>query len=817
MENNVFTREWWTETLQLNEISNDEVIERVVKGFNLVYDKRGFGNSYTTKTGKANIALAKRINVWIKENFPDNNIGISFEKVHGLIRLSENKLYESPPIEFEQDDYQDYTLQNRHKIEKAARAFNLPISDMEYAFNAGREVVLSDEMWDNLQNSKSYGMKSLDDAIQHALKLGIEPKPYIEAIKKGNELPLPLVLCYGPNKYYLVGGEIILSLYRALGSIPTVLQGTLNLQTKQLHQPTSLGEELTENKQYKTKLSPEQLTTLKTFLKYATEELKLEKIPSGLTLSHDNSKAKGDHTFGYFNPETDKIWLYVSNRNMADILRTLAHELVHLKQHEEGRIKADSGKTGSDIENEANAKAGVLLRNFGKQHEEIYESFKKKLNEVGGLELAYPWSYAGIVGKSEKYIFKTEFTEYFVYFTRIEEQKGFIEYERAYFPKGKYPNVLTGEGKPLAINATVMAITINFLNRNKEWDAVYISPIGEQRRKLVISFLNKSLPPEYYFEERGLSIYIYRRENLKENLNEGFKELVLSAALSLGLLTASGTTKSTSVDDKLEATEYCKSVFNDSTLNKAKKYWANWLQDPATVEKIAKNYKTTSKDITQNYIPKWLKIIEPIKIVYKNMSSQIIAGVDTAPSNTAMYVNPHCIVFQPKYREKYQEDAIRTMVHELQHKMTSLIPINPEEVVNAALGERTGKYGERLKDEVLKRIANEFGIDMNISKRRARHYINIFYGSKWTNTYAKSSTEMTSRIDALKYKYGIKPSDKRSLKPEMFKSTFTNETIDADLDWILVVWAGYGFPPFQEFLNGLDTLAINNKKINNNV
>lgn len=366
MENNVFTREWWTETLQLNEISNDEVIERVVKGFNLVYDKRGFGNSFTTKTGKANIALAKRISAWIKENFPDNNIGISFEKVHGLIRLSENKLHESPPINFEQDDYQNYTLQNRHKIEKAARAFNLPIPDMEYAFNAGREVVLSDEMWDNLQNSKSYGMKSLDDAIQHALKLGIEPKPYIEAIKKGDELPLPLVLCYAPNKYYLVGGEIILSLYKALGSIPTVLQGTLNLKIKG-------DEKLNENKQ-STKLTPEQLKTIKTFLAFAAEELKLEKIPSGLTLSYNNTKAKTEHSFGHFDPTVDKIWLYVGNRNMADILRTLAHELVHLKQNEEGRIKADSGETGSDIENEANAKAGVLLRNFGKIHNEIYEA-----------------------------------------------------------------------------------------------------------------------------------------------------------------------------------------------------------------------------------------------------------------------------------------------------------------------------------------------------------------------------------------------------------------------------------------------------------
>jgi Zn-dependent peptidase ImmA (M78 family) len=78
-------------------------------------------------------------------------------------------------------------------------------------------------------------------------------------------------------------------------------------------------------------------------------------------------------SFGYFSPNDNKIWVYCGNRNMADILRTLAHELVHRKQDEDGRISYESGKTGSEIENEANAKAGVLLRDFGKQHEEIYQ------------------------------------------------------------------------------------------------------------------------------------------------------------------------------------------------------------------------------------------------------------------------------------------------------------------------------------------------------------------------------------------------------------------------------------------------------------
>jgi hypothetical protein len=177
-------------------------------------------------------------------------------------------------------------------------------------------------------------------------------------------MPLPLVLCYGQDKYYLVGGEVVLSLYRALGSIPTVLQGTLNLQTRQLHQPTSLGEGLNTINDNK---------LLKQFIGFAIKELGIQKPPTSLTLSRDNNMAKSMHSFGSFNPNNDKIWLYVKNRNMADLLRTLAHELVHRKQAEDGRIDMNSGNTGSEIENEANAQAGVLLRKFGKQNEEIYQ------------------------------------------------------------------------------------------------------------------------------------------------------------------------------------------------------------------------------------------------------------------------------------------------------------------------------------------------------------------------------------------------------------------------------------------------------------
>jgi len=71
-------------------------------------------------------------------------------------------------------------------------------------------------------------------------------------------------------------------------------------------------------------------------------------------------------------PELHKIWVYIGNRNTADVIRTLAHELVHAKQREDAGGKPLNGETGSKHENEANSLAGVMLRIYGKQNPDIY-------------------------------------------------------------------------------------------------------------------------------------------------------------------------------------------------------------------------------------------------------------------------------------------------------------------------------------------------------------------------------------------------------------------------------------------------------------
>jgi hypothetical protein len=262
------------------------------------------------------------------------------------------------------DTFTALVAREESEIERTADVFNIPLEDLKYAFTAGIMIILSDDIWSKLENSDSYQVTSIEDAIKLAKEYNKDWEPTLDAIKSDKIIDPPLVLNYDKDKYYLVGGNTRLMFYKALDKNPKVLLGTIDL-------PNEKAFYLTENK-----LTEAQTSTINDFIKYAVKNLKLQNLPSSLTLSHDNDQAKERRSFGYFDPNNKKIWVYVKNINMADVLRTLAHELVHRKQEEDGRLDINSGKTGSPIEDEANAMAGVLLRNFGKINNGIYENKK---------------------------------------------------------------------------------------------------------------------------------------------------------------------------------------------------------------------------------------------------------------------------------------------------------------------------------------------------------------------------------------------------------------------------------------------------------
>jgi len=102
------------------------------------------------------------------------------------------------------------------------------------------------------------------------------------------------------------------------------------------------------------------------------KELGLKSLPEIKLVKHVQDTSQP--TFGRYDNEEHNLTVGLNNRHPLDIIRTLAHELVHYKQDIEGRLDDMSGETGSPIENEANALAGIVMRNLNKKHPEFFNA-----------------------------------------------------------------------------------------------------------------------------------------------------------------------------------------------------------------------------------------------------------------------------------------------------------------------------------------------------------------------------------------------------------------------------------------------------------
>lgn len=106
-------------------------------------------------------------------------------------------------------------------------------------------------------------------------------------------------------------------------------------------------------------------------IEFACNFLEIEKPQ--INLVSDPNYVQQHSSFGGYNPSDKSITVSIHNRNMADIMRSICHEMVHFKQDIEGRLNLEAGKDGDPYENEANAIAGKILRKIGREIPEIFE------------------------------------------------------------------------------------------------------------------------------------------------------------------------------------------------------------------------------------------------------------------------------------------------------------------------------------------------------------------------------------------------------------------------------------------------------------
>ena len=110
----------------------------------------------------------------------------------------------------------------------------------------------------------------------------------------------------------------------------------------------------------------------KKFLPLAMEILELDSLPKMVFATKVDDTEQP--TFGLYSNGDKELHVALTNRHPNDILRTVAHELTHYKQDINNELNNDSGETGSNEENEANATAGIIMRHFNKRYPEYLKS-----------------------------------------------------------------------------------------------------------------------------------------------------------------------------------------------------------------------------------------------------------------------------------------------------------------------------------------------------------------------------------------------------------------------------------------------------------
>ena len=127
---------------------------------------------------------------------------------------------------------------------------------------------------------------------------------------------------------------------------------------------------LDETAEKKTPVEHDPLVTK--FIDWCAKKLELKSIPE-FEFSYDTDEAQSGHHTGRHTSGDNKCWVYVANRNLVDILRTVAHELRHVQQGDQGKIKPGASYPFSPIEKDADQWAGGIIKIFGKAHPEIFQ------------------------------------------------------------------------------------------------------------------------------------------------------------------------------------------------------------------------------------------------------------------------------------------------------------------------------------------------------------------------------------------------------------------------------------------------------------
>ena len=121
---------------------------------------------------------------------------------------------------------------------------------------------------------------------------------------------------------------------------------------------------------------------LRQFIKFAAQQLGLEKIPDVEFVGHEEDS---HNAFGHFQHADNVIKVRTIDRHPLDVMRTIAHEMAHYKWRLDGKV--GTNVPGGQSENYAHARAGEIMRRYDNLNP---SEFKAKPLEEDGVVSAVP-------------------------------------------------------------------------------------------------------------------------------------------------------------------------------------------------------------------------------------------------------------------------------------------------------------------------------------------------------------------------------------------------------------------------------------------
>ena len=274
----------------------------------------------------------------------------------------------------------------------------------------------------------------------------------------------------------------------------------------------------------------------------------------------------------------------------------------------------------------------------------------------------------------------------------------------------------------------------------------------------------------------------------------------------------------------------CKTKWN-TALPKAVAFWRNWLKDPITREKVKNNWADKKYAAANNTLTvadafdSYEDLLSNLKLIFYDNTMAMVGNQRTIPNAYAfvsgddaygIYVN--C--------SKNDPDVYGTLIHEIQHIIYDIKPLNPaKKIRDAFVTSKTVKQtthqiqtslpakNTKISSyvEIIKNSATKYGIDPKYLKFWKKNALNNPNSSS-DPYYICRETEKMSNIMSIRKTLNIKPGG--VITYNMLKPYITLQKTQTDMDWFLMCWAINNFTDINKMLSKINQLAANQSKTN---